>query len=254
MDLSSQSWQQLVAQYVKNDVNALIAIVGQTSSGKTSFSLKVAQYLISSGHKAAIVNADSRQCYKYLNIGTGKIKPNQMQGIKHYMFDVLDPKEPITMYWYKKRAEDTIKQLHQENIIPILVGGSMLYVSSITDERSERSQKTKVELQLTNPTEALHLGMEKNKELANAIIERRVQAMLEEGWLQEVQQLIRKDYNASDPGFISLGYREIIEVAKGNLSLEEAKQRIIQKTKKYAKRQRTWWKSDSRIHWITAEE
>jgi len=207
MDLSSQSWQQLVAQYVKNDVNALIAIVGQTSSGKTSFSLKVAQYLISSGHKAAIVNADSRQCYKYLNIGTGKIKPNQMQGIKHYMFDVLDPKEPITMYWYKKRAEDTIKQLHQENIIPILV-----------------------------------------------IIERRVQAMLEEGWLQEVQQLIRKDYNASDPGFISLGYREIIEVAKGNLSLEEAKQRIIQKTKKYAKRQRTWWKSDSRIHWITAEE
>ena len=250
MDASTTSWQQLVANYLKTDVTPLLVVVGQTTSGKTSFSVALARYLIEQGFKVEIINADSRQCYKYLTIGTGKILPEQMQGITHHMLDVLDPKDPITMYWYKQKTEEIISSLQQQNIIPIIIGGSMLYMSSITDERIEDQQKTKVQLQQSNPTGALHIGINMEKEIINKNIETRVDTMIEEGWIKEVEQLLQKGYQVSDPGIISLGYPEIIKYINKELTLQQAKEIIIQKTKKYAKRQRTWWKSDSRIHWI----
>jgi tRNA dimethylallyltransferase len=252
MDPSTANWQHLVAQYIKTGIKPLIVIVGQTTSGKTSFSVKLASHLIAQGFKAEIINADSRQCYRYTNIGTGKIKTEETQGIKHHMLNVLDLKDSSTMYWYKQQTEVIIKQLQEKNIIPILVGGSMLYVSSITDDRNNKVEKTKTQLQQSNPTNCLHLGVLKEKELISNNIEIRVNAMFEEGWIQEVKKLLHKDYQASDPGLRSLGYQEIIKHINNELTIKEAKKIIIQKTKKYAKRQRTWWKSDKRIHWIEA--
>ena len=107
----------------------LVVILGPTASGKTSFSIACARCI----EHAEIINADSRQLYQYLDIGTAKITPEEMQGIPHHLLDVLDPKEEVTAAWYKKEAQGAIHDLHCKGKIPLLVGGSMLYISAVID-------------------------------------------------------------------------------------------------------------------------
>ncbi|MFA6522973.1 MAG: tRNA (adenosine(37)-N6)-dimethylallyltransferase MiaA [Candidatus Peribacteraceae bacterium] len=81
-----------------------------------------------------IVNADSRQLYKYMDIGTAKINPDEMRGVTHHLLDVLDPKEEVTAAWYKERATKAIDEVLERGNIPLLVGGSMLYISAVIDD------------------------------------------------------------------------------------------------------------------------
>lgn len=107
----------------------LIAVVGPTASGKTDFSLEVAREI----GNAEIVNADSRQFYRGLNVGTAKIGEGEMQGIPHHLIDVLDPSEEVTIAWYKNQATRIIDEILARGNVPMLVGGSMLYVSAVID-------------------------------------------------------------------------------------------------------------------------
>lgn len=111
----------------------LIAVVGPTSSGKTAFSIRIAKQLEDLGFRAEIVNADSRQFYKFLDIGTAKITEAEMQGVPHHLLSVLDPKEESTIAWFQKRAAEVIGEIRQRGHIPMVVGGSMLYVSALID-------------------------------------------------------------------------------------------------------------------------
>ncbi len=106
----------------------LIVLLGPTASGKTALSLEVAKYI-----GGEIVNGDSRQLYKYLDIGTAKILLEEMEGIPHHLLSVKDPKEEVTVGWYQREAQRAIEEIHARKKIPLLVGGSMLYVSSIID-------------------------------------------------------------------------------------------------------------------------
>ncbi len=131
----------------------LLVLVGPTASGKTAFALKIAnEWNEERGKRKTIeiVNADSRQLYRFLDIGTGKIRKDEMRGIPHHLLDVLDPKEEVTAAWYKKEAERVIAAIHARGNIPFLVGGSMLYVSAIIDnlqfiERPDPSVRTRLE-------------------------------------------------------------------------------------------------------------
>lgn len=107
----------------------MIVILGPTASGKTAFSIELSEALGS----VEIVNADSRQLYKYLDIGTAKITPQEMHGVPHHLLDVLDPKEEATAALYKEQAQTVIDQIHSRDYIPMLVGGSMLYISAVID-------------------------------------------------------------------------------------------------------------------------
>ena len=107
----------------------LIVILGPTASGKTDFSINLALHL---GH-AEIVNADSRQLYKYMNIGTAKITDDEKRGVVHHLLDMLEPTEDVNIAWYKEQATAIIEDCHRRKVIPILVGGSMLYISAIVD-------------------------------------------------------------------------------------------------------------------------
>ena len=118
----------------------LIVIVGHTASGKTGFSIDLALKLKKlcaeqtlPWKDVEITNADSRQFYKGFDIGTAKITGEEKRGVVHHLLDVLDGKEPVTISWFKKEAEKCIAECHTRNVIPILVGGSMLYISSIID-------------------------------------------------------------------------------------------------------------------------
>lgn len=137
---SLNHWQQLAQDFLKTAKHPLIVVLGPTAGGKTDFSIQLAEQLGGS-RSIEIVNADSRQLYKYLDIGTAKITPDEMHDIPHHLLSVLDPKDPVTIAWYKREAMKTIDEIIDRKKIPMLVGGSMLYISSIIDglEPSDRS-------------------------------------------------------------------------------------------------------------------
>ncbi len=126
--------RQLVIDFlISEPKKPLIVILGPTASGKTAFSIRLAHELQGFGKTAEVVNADSRQLYRGFDIGTAKITPDEMQGIRHHLVDVLDPQQDCTIAWYKQEAQRVIADIHERGNIPLLVGGSMLYVSALID-------------------------------------------------------------------------------------------------------------------------
>lgn len=128
------SWRQILANFLgSKPEKPLIVIIGPTASGKTAFSIALAEELSRLKKTAEVVNADSRQLYRGFDIGTAKITQGEMRGISHHLLDVLDPKEDCTIAWYKREAERVITEIHARGNVPLLVGGSMLYVAALSD-------------------------------------------------------------------------------------------------------------------------
>lgn len=117
--------------FLSDTPKPLIVILGPTASGKTSLSIQVAKHV-----GGEVINADSRQLYKYLDIGTAKITEEEMDGVPHHLIDVFDPKEEVTVGWFQSETTKVIDEVISRGKVPLLVGGSMLYVSSITDSLS----------------------------------------------------------------------------------------------------------------------
>lgn len=131
--LEGQEWQEKLSEHLRTADKPLVVIVGPTASGKTGFSMQVAAYLESMGKKAEVVNGDSRQLYRFLDIGTAKVTPEETGDVPHHLFSVLDPKENVSIAWYKDEALRVIDEIHARGNVPLLVGGSMLYVSTVVD-------------------------------------------------------------------------------------------------------------------------
>jgi tRNA dimethylallyltransferase len=119
--------------FLRSAQKPLLVILGHTASGKTAFSIDLALALQAEGKNVEIINADSRQLYKGMDIGTAKITNEEKRGVVHHLLDVLDPKDPVTIAWYKKEAEKIIEDCHTRGVTPMLVGGSMLYISAVID-------------------------------------------------------------------------------------------------------------------------
>ncbi|MDA1293042.1 MAG: tRNA (adenosine(37)-N6)-dimethylallyltransferase MiaA [bacterium] len=241
------SWQPLIKDHIKQSVKPLIVILGPTASGKTCFSVEIAKFI-----DAEIINADSRQLFTGMNIGTAKITQEEMQGVEHHLIDVFDPSERATSAWYKQEAEKIIDSLHEDSKIPILVGGSMLYIASITDGLSFDEE---VRSQLRNPEaecqyDLLILGLGNIRSETVVKINNRTEGLFAAGWIDEVQRLVEKGYTKEDPGMKACGYREIMDYLESGSELEELKESIAAKTRQYARRQMTWWKGDTRINWL----
>jgi tRNA dimethylallyltransferase len=126
-------WKQMIKSHLQQSKKPLIVILGPTASGKTSLSIEAAQYMRSLKHSPEIINADSRQFYRSMDIGTAKITKDEMKDIPHHLIDVLDPSEEVTIAWYKEQALQKIDEILERKNIPMLVGGSMLYISAVID-------------------------------------------------------------------------------------------------------------------------
>ncbi|MEK7137168.1 MAG: tRNA (adenosine(37)-N6)-dimethylallyltransferase MiaA [Patescibacteria group bacterium] len=257
---------RLIDVFLGDARRPLIVLLGPTASGKTSLSIEIAKHV-----DGEIVNADSRQLYKYLDIGTAKITEGEMHGIPHHLLSIKDPDEEITVGKYQEWAFSAIEEVLSRTKVPILIGGSMLYIASITDgyvmERRPNAeistasarQGTKNE-QKKCSYDLLIIGISVPRDALRKRIERRVDEMMKQGWIDEVRSILARGYSPADPGMESHGYREICEYLEelegGEVGeeIEEAKerlkQRIVTKTCQYAKRQLTWWRKDGRIHWI----
>jgi tRNA dimethylallyltransferase len=127
----------------------LIAVVGATGTGKSELAIGIAERISNHGLKAEVVNADAMQLYKGMDIGTAKLPISERRGIAHHLIDVLEISQESTAAEYQKLARAKILELQQSGIIPILVGGSMLYVASCLNnfDFPERDQQLRAELE-----------------------------------------------------------------------------------------------------------
>ena len=276
----------------------VIVIIGPTASGKTSLSIELAKQI-----KGEIISCDSMQIYKDMDIGSAKPTKKERQGIKHYLIDEVLPTERFSVAEYKKRAEKAIEEILAKGKMPIVVGGTGLYVNSLIDgieydsmpldetyreklmKMAEKEEGLKklyeqakkideeaiqkispndkkriiriLEIYHTtgkNKTEQEKLSRQKEVKYDYKIfvlnierpilyerINKRVDIMLEQGLIEEVKNLIQK-YPTFPTAMQAIGYKEMVAYLKNQITKEEAIEKIKQESRRYAKRQITWFK------------
>ena len=287
----------------------VIVIGGPTASGKSGLAIKLAKKI-----NGEIISADSMQIYKDMNIGTAKVTEEEMKGITHYMLDIVSPEERYSVSTYKKEAEKAIEEILEKGKIPIIVGGTGLYIESLIygiefqDEKIDeqyrkqldtiaeiegleklyceatkidpqamekiskndkkriirvleiyhKTGKTKTEQEIeSRKTEIKYnyksfaITMDRNKLYQR--IEKRVDQMIENGLIQEVEN-IRKKYNKFPTAMQGLGYKEVIEYLENKTTKEEMVEKLKKETRHYAKRQLTWFRKYKEIIWLDGEE
>ncbi|OZM58656.1 tRNA (adenosine(37)-N6)-dimethylallyltransferase MiaA [Lottiidibacillus patelloidae] len=281
----------------------LIAIVGPTAVGKTKTSIELAKAL-----NGEIISGDSMQVYKHMDIGTAKVKDEEMEGIPHHLIDIKEPTEPFSVAEFQKRATELITDINQRGKIPIIVGGTGLYVQSVThqynfsDASSNVEFRNKLEQQVAengieplyqklvsidpksaenihpnnhrrviralevyhetgltmseyqakqqkeSPYDLFMVGLTMDRDKLYERINMRVDMMVEEGLIEEVKGLHEKGVRDCQ-SVQAIGYKEIYDFIEGNVSLEGAIENLKQNSRRYAKRQLTWFRNKMDISW-----
>lgn len=292
-----------------NPSEKILVILGPTGVGKTKISLELADKI-----KGEIICADSRQIYRFMDIGTAKPKPEQRRKIIHHLIDIVDPDEKFTAADFDREAKKIIKDLISRGKSPIVVGGSGLYIRALTRgffkgprgnskireklkkiARQKGKEYLHMKLSDVDPEAAqrIHpnnlvrviralevyeltktpisqlqkqgeydkrefdftkIGLNLDRKKLYAKIEKRVDQMMNEGFLDEVKKLENLGYSKKSTPLKTLGYKELLSYLEGSLSLSEAVDLIKKNTRNYAKRQLTWFKKEEGIAWFDVGE
>lgn len=295
-----------------SDINKpfLVVIVGPTASGKTELSIELAKQI-----NGEIISGDSMQVYKHMDIGTAKVTNEEMDGIPHYMIDILNPDDSFSVYDFKLRAQALIEDITSRRKIPIIAGGTGLYIQSLIydypfdDETvsKEVEQKTQLQLQKLEPLtnqevhdylatfdpqsakdihpnnrkrvlraieyylntkklissrkkvqqftenyDTLLIGIEMSRKTLYSRINKRVDIMLGHGLFNEVKNLVEQGYESTQ-SMQAIGYKELVPVVNGELSIDQAVETLKQHSRQYAKRQLTWFKNKLTVQWFNRE-
>lgn len=286
----------------------VIVIVGPTAIGKTDLSIQLAKEL-----QTEIISGDSMQVYKGMDIGTGKITKEEMADIPHYMLNIRQPNEDFSVATFKELVEEHIKVINEKGKIPIIVGGTGLYIQAVLFDYqfSEQKRDEKFTKELENLLEregniALHeklkkvdpiqaskihpnnyrrviralevfestgktmterhktqnktskydyvlIGLEMNRDKLYERINRRVEKMVQDGLVEEVRALYDKGFSDTQ-AMKAIGYKEIIPYLEQEMSLDEAVSILQRNSRRYAKRQYTWFKNQMDVTWFDAEK
>ncbi|TYQ18219.1 UNVERIFIED_CONTAM: tRNA dimethylallyltransferase [Acetivibrio alkalicellulosi] len=288
----------------------VIIIIGPTASGKTKLSIELAKEV-----DGEIVLADSMQVYKYMDIGTAKPDKEEMAGVRHYLINEISPDEEFSVAKYQQYAYRYIEEILKKDCIPIVSGGTGLYINSLiyniefadticdwklrerlTKEAEEKGNEyVHNKLREIDPVAAEKIHMNNLKRVIRAIevftytnkpisihqdestkrapkynyiimglrlerkrlyenIEKRVDQMMERGLVDEVKKLIEMGYDKSTIAMQGLGYKEILSYIRGEISKEEAVYILKRDTRRYAKRQITWFKRLNDVYWIDVDD
>jgi len=279
-------------------------IVGPTAVGKTSLSIRLAKEF-----GAEIISADSMQVYRGMDIGTAKTTTEEMDGVAHHLLDVADPREDFSVGEYLRLAENAIEDITGRGNIPLVVGGTGLYVKALLDglfegpaadmelregllskeidepgslhaellrvdpasadkihpsdvRRTVRalevymkgglpiSRMHKVHRETSGSRDARIVGLSMPRPELYARIERRVDAMMAAGFLEEVERLREIGCRRDGVAMQAIGYKQIYSYIEGEISLDEAVLLVKRDTKRFAKRQYTWFNADKRVIWV----
>lgn len=287
----------------------IVLIAGPTAVGKTALSLDLAEKLATE-----IINADSMQVYRYMDIGTAKPTAEERARIRHHLVDVVDPDEHYDAALFVEQARPVIDALHAQGKIPLVVGGTGLYMKALTrglcpgpaaDPEIRRALLQDLErhglgflyqeLRRVDPVCAAKIHPNDRQRIVRALevfrstgvalsqwqdahgfrhslyrtvkialcrerrdlherIHRRVLAMMDQGLLDEVRRLLQRGYPCTLKSMQSLGYRHMCLFLAGKVSLDEAVRLMQRDTRRYAKRQLTWFKGDAEFRWFHADE
>ncbi len=286
----------------------VLVLVGPTASGKTAVSLPLAERI-----GAEIISADSRQLYRYLDIGTAKPTPEERKRVPHHFIDIRNPDEDYSAGEFGASAGAEIERIFSRGRIPLIVGGSGLYVRSLIDgffegPPADREYRAGLEQRvqaggvggllddlrrldpeyaaIVDPTkprriiralEVVHItgrplsvlhrerkaeirfssrqfGLAWDRPVLYDRINRRCRAMREVGLLDEVERLVSMGYGPGLNALNTVGYAEAFACRRGEITADEMDVRFAQNSRRYAKRQVTWFTRDPRITWIPMHE
>ncbi|MEJ6548293.1 tRNA (adenosine(37)-N6)-dimethylallyltransferase MiaA [Corynebacterium sp. USCH3] len=282
-----------------------VAVVGPTGSGKSEAALVLAEAL-----DGEVVNIDSMQLYRGMDIGTAKLPVADRRGIRHHQLDVLDVTQAASVARYRDAAAADVEAIRSRGRTPVIVGGSMMYVQALLDawdlpptdprvrqkweqelhrvgvgrlhavlaqrdpeaaavieDRDERRTVRALEvIELTGrpfsasqppkdrPTRwgTTIVGLAADAEWLNPRLEARVHRMFEAGLVDEVRSLVAQGLQRESTAGQAIGYSQVLDHLAGELSLTEAVDRTVTGTRRYARRQRAWFRRDPRITWYDA--
>lgn len=288
----------------------LIVLTGPTAVGKTALSISLAKAV-----NGEIISADSMQVYKYMDIGSAKIMPQEMDGVPHHLVDILMPEEEFHIAKFQQLAKAAMEDIYARGRVPILVGGTGFYIQAITrdidftETDTDTTYRTELEaFAKEHGAEALHDRLkdidpdaaneihannvkrvvraleyyhqtgsliskhnqeQKEKEspynlkyfVLNDIrsklyerIELRIDQMVAQGLIEEVQRLKDMGYTKQMVSMQGLGYKEILTYLDGDYTLDEALYVLKRDTRHFAKRQLTWFKREKDVIWVNKNE
>lgn len=252
-------------------------IVGPTGSGKTGVAVRVALELARFGRGAEIISADSRAIYKGMDIGTAKPSLAEQQGIMHWGLDLVEPGERFTVADFKRYAEEHIADIQSRGKIPIVVGGTGLYIDALVYdyqfEQKSCSEQTGAEMQKSYSIPAKNteefakmypdrvkmkpgfkvFGIKWEAEELRARLRQRIEQMFCSELYKETGRLVEK-YGWGSQAMKSDIYEYAWKYLQGELTLEEAKEQCFYRDWHLAKRQMTWFKRNEQILWLTLDE
>jgi tRNA dimethylallyltransferase len=284
----------------------LIVIAGPTAVGKTDLAIRLAESLDSE-----IISADSMQVYKYMDIGTAKPTLEQQRMVKHHLIDIVDPSQDFSVADYQTLFNQAVDMLHHKGKIPLVVGGTGLYIRAclrsfsfsdpgpdqelrqklreettdsegmnalyeqlkkvdpLTAERIHPNDhhriiralevylrtgipfsKSQKDQPLNSKYQTIYLFLDRNRDELYHRIENRVDQMLDQGLIEEVEELLQKGYSPQLKAMQGLGYQQINQYLQNTISFDEARNLIKQKTRNYAKRQLTWFRKEPVDQWV----
>ncbi len=239
----------------------LVVVVGETASGKSALGMELAQRF-----NGEIICADSRTVYKGMDVGTAKPSPKDQAKIPHHLLDVVLPNQKFSAAEFKKLAMGAIKDITSRGKLPIMVGGTGLYVDSVLfdfqfNPKGQRDPDNPRHLLKADQTRqnklrsnTLVIGLEVEREELKQRIKDRVESMFDKGLPDEVAGLVKK-YGLGCEALSAVGYKELQPYLNSEQNLAETKHLIVQNTLNYAKRQRTWFKRNiSIIHPSSLDE
>jgi len=287
----------------------VIIICGPTGVGKTAVGIQLAEKL-----DGEIISADSMQIYRYMDIGTAKPTADEQSRIPHHMIDIVDPDENFDAVRFAEMARDKVMQLHQRGVMPLVVGGTGLYIKALLQglfqsnpvdpKTRERLMKEAAEngsgilydrLKRVDPDTADRLHPNDSYRIIRALetiestgrsisehqqehgfsdepfnalkiylridrqklyerIDKRVDMMIEEGLVDEVKKLLAMSYSADLKSMQSIGYRHMVEFLAEQLPWDECVRTLKRDTRRFAKRQFTWFGADQQIQWYEPDQ
>ena len=303
-------WLEKPRMGYNKTMDRIVVIVGPTASGKTALSVALAKAL-----DGEVVSADSMQLYRGMDIGTAKVTPGEMEGVRHHMIDVAEPEETFSAARYVEMADPILQDILSRGKTAVIAGGTGLYVDALmagrtfapcpsTGKREELERlaegygvETLLErLRQVDPDSASRLHLSDRKRIIRALevyeetgktitqhnretqmvpdkytpvwlgldfldrgelyrrIDHRVDQMLERGLLEEIRRLLDQGVPRSCTAMQAIGYKDFFPVLDGSESLERAVELVKRESRRYAKRQRTWFRRNPRIHWMEQRE
>jgi tRNA dimethylallyltransferase len=281
-----------------------VAVVGPTATGKSQLGIAIAEAL-----GGEVVNADAMQLYRGMDIGTAKVTDAERRGVRHHLLDVLDVTETASVAAYQRDARAVVERLLAAGRLPILVGGSGLYIRAVLDDLefpgTDPTIRARLEAELARTgAAAMHarlaeldppaatailpsngrrvvralevieltgrpfsatmprvgparwdtvqLGLDLDTETLDRRVEQRVRRMFDDGLVDEVRRLDQQGLREGRTASRALGYQQVLDAIDGHHDLTEAADATVRATRRFVRRQRSWFRRDRRIHWLDA--